>query len=323
MMSASSGSPSEVAAPVPVPVPVRIPAPVPVTQLGPAGGDATPVAFIHGLLATNAMWRTPGLDALVSHRPAVALPLPGHHPWHLSPADLAFLLQGDRLAEAYAAALRESFDGRPLRLVGHSTGALVALEVARLHPELVAGVCVVGALRDGRRLGSRSLVRELACLPGVGGTAFRLMLRAWLASPRTFRAGLRSAMAAAGPAAAMPLAMLDDLRRSDPRTLRAVALWLRRGPGLAEPGRVDVPVFNVICAGDPVVHPTQQLALAQALRRGRAVVLPSGHLPMIEQPAAFCDALGRWLETPAIRFAIARNAAGRTGTPLSVATLIA
>jgi pimeloyl-ACP methyl ester carboxylesterase len=302
---------------------------VPVTWLGPAGRDGAPdgapdgvpVAFLHGLFATNAMWRTPGLGALVSRRPAVALPLPGHHPWHLPPADLAGLLRDDRLATAYAEALRRTFGGRPVRLVGHSTGALVALEIARLHPDLVAGVCIVGALRSGRLPGCRSLVRELACLPALGPAAFRLMLGAWLATPRTFSAGLRSAMASAGPLEAIPGAVLHDLRQSDPRSLHAMALWLRRWPGLAAPDTVDAPVFSVICAGDPVVHPMQQLALARALRRGRAVVLPSGHLPMIEQPAAFCDALGRWLDAPAVRFAVGRTADGRIGTALSSATV--
>ncbi len=106
-------------------------------------------------------------------------------------------------------------------------------------------------------------------------------------------------------------------------SLHAVAMWLRHGRGLVEPDHVDVPVFSIICAGDPVVDPAQQLALAQALRRGRAVVLPSGHLPMVEQPDVFCDALGRWLDAPAVRFALGRRAPEPTGTALPVPTLAA
>jgi pimeloyl-ACP methyl ester carboxylesterase len=261
------------------------------------------------------------LAALVSRNDAVALPLPGHHPWDLAPDALAGLLRGDKLAEAYAEALRITFDGRPVRLIGHSTGALVALEVARLHPELVAGVCVVGALRNGRLLGSRSLLRELACLPVIGAPVFRLMLRCWLSTPRTFRSGLRSAMGTAAPDGGMPLEVLRDLRRSDPRSLHGMALWLRGWRGLLEPDGLDVPVFSIICADDPVVHPAQQLALAQALGRARAVMLPSGHLPMIERPEAFCDALRRWLGTPAIRFAAVRRSGRHVGTTGSAATL--
>jgi pimeloyl-ACP methyl ester carboxylesterase len=278
----------------------------PVAQLGRRGAlrDAgPPVALIHGLLGSNAMWKAEGLVALFAPHEAVALPLPGHHPWSLPPGTVADLLRGDRLVDAYAGTLRRTFDGRPVRLVGHSTGALVALEIARRHPELVAGVCVVGALQSGRLLGSRSLARELACLPVAGAWAFRAALRLWLRNARTFRAGLRSVMGAGLPGGEMPIEVMHDLRRSDPLSLHAMALWLREWAGLAEPDRVDAPVFSVICAGDPVVHPAQQLALARALRRVRTVVLSSGHLPMVEQPAAFCDALGRWLGTPAVRIA--------------------
>ena len=318
---------------------------VPVTRLGRATDGGPPVALIHGLLGSNAMWRTEGMAALISGHDAVALPLPGHHPWHLGPKPLAWLLGGGRLLDLYAGTLRRTFDGRPVRLVGHSTGGLLALEIARRHPDLVAAVCVVGALRSGRLLGSRSLARDIASLPVVGGWAFRVALRGWLARPATFRAGLRSVMSAgtragmgAGmgadartPGADMPVGVLHDLRRSDPRSLHCVALWLRDWHGLAEPDRVEAPVFSVICAGDPVVHPVQQLALARALGRVRTVVLASGHLPMIEQPAAFCEALRRWLGTPAIRVApvppsapVPRKAghgASRAGTTRSAVTL--
>ena len=298
---------------------LAVPVAVPVARLGSASGERPPLAFIHGLLGSNAMWRTPGLEALVSRHAAVALPLPGHHPWQLSPRDLADLLRGDRLVEAYAGVLRTVFDGRPVRLVGHSTGALIALEIARLFPELTAGVCLIGALRAGRRVGSRSLLREIVCLPVLGGGVFQVVLRAWLANSITFRAGLRTAMGPAGPLDAMPLTVMHDLRQSDPHSLHAVALWLREWRGLVEADEVRVPVFNVICADDPVVHPAQQLALTRALRRARSVVLPSGHLPMVEQPTAFCDALGRWLDAPAIRFTVPRTEP--TGTAVSAPTL--
>jgi pimeloyl-ACP methyl ester carboxylesterase len=165
------------------------------------------------------------------------------------------------------------------------------------------------------------LVRELACLPVIGAPAFRLMLRCWLSTPRTFRSGLRSAMGTAAPDGEMPLGVLRDLRRSDPRCLHGMALWLRGWRGLLEPDGLDVPVFSIICADDPVVHPAQQLALAQALGRARAVMLPSGHLPMIERPEAFCDALRRWLGTPAIRFAAVRRSERHVGTTGFAATL--
>ncbi|MEO3854343.1 alpha/beta hydrolase [Acrocarpospora sp. B8E8] len=103
------------------------------TQAGPgvhleSGGGAGPtVVFLHGSAASGAVWK-PVTRELAGRRPDVGwllADLPGHgrSRWQLD-------YSPDGYADAVAAGIRGHLGERPVHLVGHSLGAMVALALA-------------------------------------------------------------------------------------------------------------------------------------------------------------------------------------------------
>mgnify|MGYP003116033866 CR=1 FL=1 len=87
-------------------------------------------------------------------------------------------------ADAVAAAIRNVGVALPVVLVGHSTGALVAIHVARRHPELVAGVVAISpplypdAQTARHRLSAADpYTRLFLARPALSGAVCELMCR--------------------------------------------------------------------------------------------------------------------------------------------------
>jgi pimeloyl-ACP methyl ester carboxylesterase len=104
-------------------------------------GDGSPTwVLLHGMFRSGRYWSA-DYDALGGT--VVAPDLLGFgRSRPAAPADAADLT-ADAHADAVVAAVRDVGVAVPAVFVGHSTGALVALHVARREPELVAGVVAV------------------------------------------------------------------------------------------------------------------------------------------------------------------------------------
>lgn len=267
----------------------------PVRRLGDCD-RALPVAFLHGYLASPALWAASG-----AHRPGIALALPGHHPWSLDAVAIEPWLDLDRLAEGYARALAHHFGDRPAVLVGHSTGGLLALHVARRYPERIDSVLLTGAFGSGRLDVRPNLVAWLVARPVLGPFAARALMAGWLASDWTFRRGLRSATGAGVVGRSVSKAMHADLRASDVAALRRFGLWLRTLDITDGLDAIARPVRWLIGRTDPVIEPRRQLRVLRRLPNADAVVLDAGHLPMTETPASFDAVLDRWVAARAWR----------------------
>ncbi|MGF1551332.1 MAG: alpha/beta fold hydrolase [Paracoccaceae bacterium] len=265
------------------------PGPVPGRWLG-ARDRAAPVVFLHGYLGSPALWERPEAG-----RPGLALALPGHHPWSLDRGAVLPWLDLDRLASAYAGTIARAFGGRPAVLVGHSTGGLVALQIALRHPSVVDSVLLVGALGSGDLDGRPNRLGRAVAAPVLGPAVGRAVLGLWLASGWTFRRGLASAMGRRSPGRPASEAMRADLRASDAEALRRFGLWLMGLDVTAGLDALAVPVRWLIGRDDPVVPPAHQLRVLRLLPRADAVVLDAGHLPMVEAPDAFDAALDAWI----------------------------
>ncbi|GAA3300122.1 alpha/beta hydrolase [Dactylosporangium vinaceum] len=140
-------------------------------------GDRPEVTFLHGAALNAHTWDS---TLLLLARPALALDLPGHgdSEWR---ADFDYAPR--TVAPAVAAAV-EALTDRPQVLVGQSLGGLVALAVAQLRPDLVAGLVLVD-VSPGQRaedaqqvrsflagpliFESRAQVAELAVAAGIAG----------------------------------------------------------------------------------------------------------------------------------------------------------
>ncbi|MFE9652582.1 alpha/beta fold hydrolase [Micromonospora sp. NPDC006431] len=95
-----------------------------------------PIVLVHGTRFARGQWQ-PQLAALAAEFPVAAIDLPGHGRRSAEPWDL------DRAADVVAEAVRD-LDAGPA-LVGHSLGGYVSLHVARRHPDLLAGLVLMGA----------------------------------------------------------------------------------------------------------------------------------------------------------------------------------
>ena len=274
--------------------------PAPLAPLSTAGlRAAAPLVLIHGFLMSNAVWRTPALDRLIRGRDAAALPLPGHASWPLTKGERRAVASGDGgVIARCAAALERAFERRPVDLVGHSAGALVALELAGRRPDLVRSVFTLGAVASGAPDGRANAMARLARAPLIGPLAARGALRWWLGGNTRFAAGLRTVSAPGRKIAGDRTALRRDAARCDPRALRAMLLWLLGRDLFEICPRVAAPTCLCLGRRDPVSPPEHQLRILRALPQGHAMMLEVGHLPMLEAPETVAEALAGWLSRP-------------------------
>jgi len=216
--------------------------------------------LVHGAGAGSAIWSMT-LARLARSAHAVAIDLPGHGPSDRGdgPLDLA------RYRDA-AGQLAAALCLGPSVLVGHSMGALVALEAALAWPDKVRALVLVAAAP--RLPVHAALVALLRDDPEAA--------RAWLAdhglSPRA-RPAVRRGLLAAGAAAP------DDVTRADFEIVAATDLTARLGG-------VRCPITWLDGADDGIVPPA-----ARGDRPGEIVTVPdAGHLLPIEAPAAIAAA---------------------------------
>jgi pimeloyl-ACP methyl ester carboxylesterase len=251
-------------------------------------GEGPPVLFVHELASDIRQWS--GVIAALRGRfrciaynargyPPSDVPLePDAYRWDCFAGDIGAVL--DQL-ELDAAAL-----------VGWSMGAYAALQFARLNPARVTALALVG-------VGAGSPAAERA--------AFQAQMRGLAQAWRTDPSGA-AAMIAATPGR-------QALRRRDPE---AFAAWLADLEGHSPDGmaltcanyqalrpsleevedelaRLPMPVLLVLGEEDePCLAATRRLA--QVLPSTRLLSLPgAGHMPMLEDPAGFVQALEAFL----------------------------
>lgn len=121
-----------------------------------AGQGAT-VVFIHGVGLRAEAWGAQ-LDALSPHYHVVAVDMPGH-------GDSA-LPAGDLNLSDYTDAIAAGIDG-PVMVVGHSMGAMIALDMAIRHPGKVQGVVALNAIFRRRPDASDAVKARAAELDGA------------------------------------------------------------------------------------------------------------------------------------------------------------
>lgn len=233
------------------------------------------VLFIHGAGMDHTVWALQTRYFAHHGRSVLAVDLPGHG---RSGGELL------RSVGAMASWIVHVLDAAAVQgaaLVGHSMGALIALEVAASAPARVRGLALLGVAErmpvhpDLRAAadGNRRLGPELVTSWGHG----------------------RSGHVGGNPAPGLWMlgGSLQLLERAPAGALAAdLAACNVYDGALAAAARVACPTLLLLGAADRMTPPAEAKPLAEAIKPSRTVILPAaGHMLMGERPDAVIDAL--------------------------------
>lgn len=270
---------------------------------GESGGrGAVATVLLHGAAGSWTTW-APLIEAAEAERgaPIADLVVPDLPGWGDSPADPA-LLDAGVLADAVATVAR-ALGYERWRLVGHSLGGFVALELAAREPGATESVTLVSATAFGGRADTVSGLRLFAAyaplmLLDVG---MRVLAALGPLGPRVVRAldraGLLAHLVAPLFARRVPGIAHELARDVRPAAfVRAVAI-ARHYPAARRWGRIRCPVVAIRGDRDAFVPLSDDRRLASVIRGLRTVVLPAtGHFAHVEHPslvARLCLDAGR------------------------------
>jgi 3-oxoadipate enol-lactonase len=235
------------------------------------------VTLIHGWQATAEMNFFPLYRPLAERHPVIAADLRGHGR-SLYPEE-QFTLEA--AADDHAALLRHLGVERTI-VVGYSIGTAVTQVLVDRHPDVVAGIVLVGGeFRPGRRLHEKVYNR----IGGWQGTAQRMTAGRWGAH-RVVSKAIRE-----NPdAAAMRPWLVGEMERGHSAAIRGAGRALGRFDGGPIASAHDVPASVVVTRRDRLVRPPRQEALAAAWQAD-VIELDADHDAPVAQPAAFVDAV--------------------------------
>ncbi len=258
-------------------------------RTGPDGGPA--LLFVHGTGAWSETWRESAEAAAAAGFRAIAVDLPPFgYSQRPAPPDYSRAAQARRLL-----AVLDALAIGDVILVGHSFGAGATMEAALLAPGRVRGVVLVDAalgLQDGPDGPDPLPVRALL----AAGPLRDALVAAFLSNPD--RSGWLLEKFIDDPAAATPARVRIY---QQPLAVRgstgAISQWLPQlllvdrvaASRKPEAYRRFAPPVRLIWGGRDTVTPLAQAqALMALLPDARLDVLPGvGHIPQIEDPAAF------------------------------------
>lgn len=267
------------------------------------GGSGRPLLMVHGLGGNALNWMAVGPQLARTHRP-LALDLAG---FGQTP-----LFGRSATVTANAALVHDFIEkviGEPVFLMGNSMGGYISILEAADHPQAVTSLVLVDPAVPGSyiRRTQPAMIGALAALsiPGLGTSLLDYRLRRFDAE-----ALVRSALAmvTADPSRLDPkvveahVQLTQERARLGRQNSRAFVQAFRSiGFRLADPrfwsrtARVSAPALIIHGALDRVIP----VAAAYELHRRRPdwkleILDGVGHVPMLETPDRFMEALSAW-----------------------------
>jgi 3-oxoadipate enol-lactonase len=246
-------------------------------------GQGLPVLFVHGYPLNRLMWQ-PQVDELSKIARVIAPDMRGHGDSEAVPGPYSMEMFADDL-NALLDALGIT---QKIVLCGLSMGGYTAFAFYRKYATRLAGLVLTAtrAAPDSTearlaRMQAANVAREQGLNAIVEGMLPRIL------SPKTYQtkpelvAQVRAIMF--GTSLEGVLGDLSGLRERPDST-----------PTLAQ---INIPTLLLPGADDPIVPLVEAQAMYAAISGARMQVIPdAGHLPNLENPAAFNQALSKFLE---------------------------
>lgn len=260
---------------------------------GESGAQRAAVATIllHGAAGSWTTW-APLIDAAEAERggPAGDLVIPDLPGWGDSPADVS-TLDAPGLADAVATVAR-ALGYRRWRLVGHSLGGFVALELAAREPEATESVALISATTFGARADTSGRLRLFAAYAPLMllDAGMRVLAALGPAGPRLVRSldrvGLLTLLVAPLFARGVPGVAHELARDVRPRAFVRAVSSAREYAAAERWGRIRCPVFAIHGDRDVFVPPGDDARLTSVVPGLRTVILPgTGHFAHVEHPS--------------------------------------
>ena len=258
-------------------------------------GERPPLVLLHGIGTSGREWNRT-IPALARRRsvyaPDLLDPGRGSDGKGYSPSALA----------GFVAEFMDALGIERASVVGNSLGGLVALRLALSHPSRVEALGLADSAGLGREV---TPVLASAALPVLGDAAIYLAKTPLGAAQRPLG---RAPLLFTAPALA-PLEWLAEQARlgraSGFMETTLTALRSHIGPGgqkgseilLDELPRLEVPTLVIWGALDKVVPLRHARDAVARLHHGSLEILPGcGHLPHVECPERFAEAVNRFLD---------------------------
>jgi pimeloyl-ACP methyl ester carboxylesterase len=232
-------------------------------------GSGEPVLLIHGVGLDSSIWQ-PQIEALRDRYDVIAVDMLGHGGSSLPPSDARLLDYAEQLI-----ALTEALGLGRAHVIGHSMGALVAIEFALLCPHRVRSVVALNAVYC-RTAEQRAAVeaRAAAIAAKDGSPSVEEPIARWFGNPIL-------------PAHREQAAEVRRLLSSADRIGYARSYRLFATSDMAHHGRLPqlaVPALFMTGGHDRNSNPAMSRTMAAAVPDGRSAVLEdAGHMmPLTE-----------------------------------------
>lgn len=242
-----------------------------------------PTLWIHGYPLSSLMWELQVMD-LADITRQITPDLRGHGQTEATTPPYSMQILADdcvRLLDQLG------FDD-PVVIGGLSMGGYVALEICRRYPERVSGLILAatraGADSDEVKAG-RDAAAALAVESGVEAIVEGILPR--MLAPHNY------------DAQPVLVEFLKDMmmETSVEGIVGALEAMRDRADSTPDLPGLDIPALVIHGADDQLIPVTEAEAMAAALPEAKLVVIPgAGHLPNLEQPEAFDDAVREFLE---------------------------
>ncbi len=247
-----------------------------VAQGGKAHDQTLPlVIFIHGAGMDHSVWALQSRWFAHHGARVAAIDLPGHG------GSAGPELKDIGALADWTARLIAAFGEAPATLVGHSMGALIALETAAKHPSRVAAIALLGAA------GKMPVSGDLLGAAEANSHVAVDMVSLWgLGAPATMGGNPSPGQWMLGGTEHLLEKSAPGVLHSDLSACNAYA------EGAASAAKITCPTLLILGERDMMSPLKAGRALAAQITGSRTIVLPgAGHMMMIERPEATLDAL--------------------------------